>query len=260
MKQKKLFPVEQVRFLQDCLLIEEEILVLSDLHIGFEEQNCLEGIIPRIQFQEMIKKFEEIFSQLKKEKILIKQVIICGDLKHEFGKISRTEWSETLRLIDYLDKKIDPLVKKDRIILVKGNHDLVLGPLIKKRAIQLKESYKTRGYLFLHGDKPLDKKEEGFKVIILGHLHPSITLRDNYKKEKYKCFLKGMWKNKLVYILPSFSEITFGYDVINEEGNKDFLIIKDFEMKKFEIIIYNKKNQMSYNFGRISELKRLTKK
>ena len=248
---KKTGPID-IRFLNNSLLIDNSILVFGDFHIGFEEHIMDGGILPNIQLKEIIKDLDNIFSLLKKEKIKIKKIIILGDLKHEFGGISDTEWRESMKFLDYLLKKT-----KD-IVLIKGNHDTILGPIARKKDIKLKNYYKYKEIVFMHGDKLYGRGFKQGKIIILGHLHPAISLEDNYKKEKYKCFLKGKWKGRLVYILPSFSEISFGYNLkgLKEIHNKGrgFLFIKNKDLEKFDVIIYNKKDEKEHGFGRLGKL------
>ena len=82
----------------------DNTLVISDIHIGYEEALNKRGIlIPRFQFKDIIKGFDKLFDELKGRKI--GRIIINGDLKHEFSRISETEWRHTLRLLDYLLKK-----------------------------------------------------------------------------------------------------------------------------------------------------------
>lgn len=253
--------VLDIRFLHDCLLIENEILVIGDMHIGYEEHVIQKGIFPRVQFKEIIRKLDEIFKLLDDEKIRLKKIVLLGDLKHEFGGISNTEWSDALKLIDYLENKLSRKNRKGGLILIKGNHDNIIGPIARKRDFELKEYYKIKkkgkSICFLHGHKFNKKCLDGSDILIMGHLHPAITLSDKYKKEKYKCFLVGKWKRKKAYVLPSFSGINFGYDVslLRSEDEKDgFLIVDDKSLRKFEVIIYNSKERKEYNFGKLSKL------
>ena len=100
-------------------LQKEKILILADFHLGFEEAlNRIGVFVPRLQFKDTVKRLEKIFEQVKPEKI-----IINGDLKHEFGKISMQEWRDTLKVIDLLSTHCK------QIVLVRGNHDTILGPI-----------------------------------------------------------------------------------------------------------------------------------
>lgn len=250
----------QIDFLEDCLLVDENILVFGDVHIGYEEHIAERGAIPDVQFKEIIERLERIFGVLKNKGIKIKKIVIVGDLKHEFGGISEKEWSETLKLLDYLEGKIEGGKKseKENIILIKGNHDNILGPIAKKREVLFKEYYNLNGICFMHGNKLYNKCFDKSNILILGHLHPSITLSDKYKREKFKCFLKGKWKEKQVYVLPSFSPISFGYDLrsfkYDNEHDDGFFIVPEKDLKNFEVIIYNNKEKKEYNFGVLKNL------
>ena len=238
----------EIRFLENCLIIDNKILVLSDFHIGYEEYLYGKMIPIRAQFDETIKSLDRVFNLMKKEKRKIEKIVILGDLKHEFGEISESEWSETLGLMDYL------LKKTEKIILINGNHDNILGPIAKKRGIEVVSYYKYKNICFIHGDK-LQDECEGSKILIMGHLHPAITLSDPYKKEKFKCFLLGKWKGKRVIIIPSFIPLVFGYDLRDiNELEKEFSFIENRSLKNFEVIIYNEKEEREYNFGKLKGL------
>jgi uncharacterized protein len=238
---------KNIRFLENSLLINNEILVFSDFHIGYEEYLFGKLIPIRAQLDEIKKSLDKVFDLIQKEEIKIREIVILGDLKHEFGEITDSEWRETLILLDYLGKKTK------RIILVKGNHDNILGPIAKKREVELEDYYKIGNICFLHGNSFYNECGDS-KILILGHLHPAITLNDSYKKEKFKCFLYGKWKGKEVYVLPSFVPFVFGYDLILGKGKKDFFIVDDKSLKRFEVIIYNEKEDKGYNFGKLKNL------
>jgi metallophosphoesterase superfamily enzyme len=97
---------EGIEFLEDCVLIDKEVLVFTDFHIGYEEHIVEKNMLPDLQFKEIIERLDRIFGLLKKTGVEIKKIIILGDLKHEFGGISEKEWNETIRLLDYLNKRI----------------------------------------------------------------------------------------------------------------------------------------------------------
>jgi len=238
----------KIRFLDNSLLINDEILVFSDFHIGYEEYLFGKYIPIRAQYDEVIKNLSEIFNLLEKEGTKIKEIVILGDLKHEFGEISDSEWKETLELIDYF------LKKTKKIILIKGNHDNILGPIARKREVELKNYYIIDGISFLHGDKFYDECKD-CNIMVIGHLHPAVSLSDSYKKERFKCFLHGSWLKKEVYIIPSFVPLVFGYDFMDlNKLEKRFSFIDNKNLKKFEVIIYNKKENKDYNFGKLGKL------
>ena len=96
--------------------------------------------------------------------------------------------------------------------------------------------------------------------LVFGHLHPAIILYDNYKSEKYKCFLIGKWKGRNIVVVPSFSSISLGFNLndINEKiKKKKFFVIPDKDLKKMRVIIYNNNEKKEYNFGKLGMLIRL---
>ena len=232
-------------------LEKQKILVIGDTHIGYEEALNNEGIlIPRMHLKEVVAGLDKVFQQLKPALI-----ILLGDVKHEFGTISRQEWQDTLNLLDYL------ISKSSKVILIKGNHDTILGPLADKKGLAVRESFLAGECLFLHGHKLIDEKSESFKkakVIIIGHEHPAIGLRDGPRVEKYKCFLLGKYKGKgtgkilgkakKLIVMPSFNFVTEGTDVLQEKLLSPFIT----SINDFEAFIVGDK---IYKFGKIGKLR-----
>lgn len=245
-----------VKFLHDCLLVKD-ILVIGDLHIGYDDQFHGRAVFPGSQLENIKEKLKEVFEYLETKKLKVRKVVLLGDVKHDFSKITDIEWRETINFFDFLNENI---VDKNKIIVIKGNHDTILEPIVRKRNILLKDYYKIeingKVFCFLHGDK-LFKQCLDSDFLVFGHLHPAITLSDKYKNEKYKCFLKGKWKGKQVFILPSFTSVSLGYDLnnLNEKDYKDkFFVIPNNNLKSFEIIIYNNEDKKKYNFGKLKKL------
>lgn len=221
-------------------LIKEKTLVIGDLHIGFEESLNKEGVlVPRFQFNDLKERMEKILKKTKPEKI-----VINGDLKHEFGKISDQEWRETLKIITLLSEY------SGKIILVKGNHDKTLGPIAEKKNIELKEEYLIGEVLVCHGHKiPTSNEFKSAKTIIIGHEHPAVSIRDGPRVETFKCFLAGKYEKKELILMPSFNLITEGTDLLKEELLSPFLKQK---LDNFEVYIVADK---VYPFGKLKNLK-----
>jgi len=181
-------------------LKKQKILIIADIHIGFEEYLNKQGIlVPRFQFKEIIKKLKTILSKTNP-----KTIIINGDLKHEFGTISEQEWRDTLKLLDFLTKKAN-------IILIKGNHDTILGPIAEKRNVEITDHYFTDNIYITHGHNiPKNTNFKKSETIIIGHTHPAISIKEKAKSEKFKCFMKGKYKEKQLIVMPSLNPITKG--------------------------------------------------
>lgn len=215
-------------------------LVIADLHIGFEEALNKQGIlVPRFQFRDVYERIEKI---LKKARPDI--VVVNGDIKHEFGKISEQEWRETLKVLDLL------LQNCRKVILVKGNHDTILGPIAKKRDVGVVDKYEVDNgkILIVHGDKGI-KLPRKTKVIIIGHEHPAVSIREGPRAEVFKCFLKGEYKGRELIVMPSFNLVTEGTDILKEQLLSPFLKQK---LDDFEVYVAGDK---VYDFGRIKDMK-----
>ena len=216
------------------LFIDNKVLVIADLHIGVEEKMQKQGIlIPLFQFNDLYKQIKELL-KLKPEVI-----IINGDLKQEFGKISDQEWRDTLKILDLLTSNCK------KVILVKGNHDTILGPIAKKRNVEILDKYRYKDILFIHGNK---KIETDAKTIIIGHIHPSVGLKEGRRIERYKCFMKGKYNDKNLIVLPAFSKLREGIDILNQEFISPYIQ----EINDFEIFVVGDK---IYNFGKAKDIK-----
>ena len=217
-------------------LKKENTLIISDIHIGYEESLNKQGIfIPRLYFKDTIKRLEKIITR-KFDKI-----IINGDIKHEFGTISDQEWRNTLKLIDFLSKKCDQL------ILIKGNHDKSLGPISKKRNVGFVDNLTIGNKLIIHGHK-LIKIGKNIKTIIIGHEHPAVSLNDKTKTETYKCFLKGKYKKYDLIVQPSFNLVTEGTNILTSKLLSPFL---KQDLNNFECWIIGDKE---YYFGKLKNI------
>ncbi|MBI2107178.1 metallophosphoesterase [Candidatus Woesearchaeota archaeon] len=211
---------------------ESKTLVLGDLHLGFEESLNKQGVfIPRFQFQEILLILKKILNKLKPEKI-----IIVGDLKHEFGSISEQEWRHVLELIDFLSLRSE-------LIIIKGNHDVKLSPITKKRNIKILPFYKQKEILFAHGDVIV---KEDSKIIIIGHEHPAVSFRER-STQKYKCFLKGKYKKSVLIVMPSLNLVTEGSDITKGRFISPYLK----QTKNIEVYVNEDK---TYRFGKLRDI------
>ena len=222
---------------------KEKLLVFTDVHLGYEDALNRKGVLrPKFQFKDVILRLEKVLKSVAPKKI-----IILGDLKHEFGRISDIEWREVRKLIEFLKQNCEEL------ILIKGNHDKIIDPIAKKCEVEVKTQYLFKNLFFCHGDfipKDLKLKEylKNIKTVFIGHEHPAITLNDGVRTEKFKCFLKGTWKNKNLIVLPSFNLLTTGTDILDSKVLSPFL---KQDLKQFEVFIIEEK---IYHFGKIKDI------
>lgn len=228
---------------------DEGILVFSDLHLGFEEElNQLGYLVPRFQYKEIISHLNEVFSLISSKKKKVKKMIIDGDLKHEFGRISEQEWKEVLNFLDFLGDNCD------EIILIKGNHDTIIGPIASRKNLEILDNYflKDKRIYITHGHKiPEDEKFQKSRIIIIAHGHPAFVLREEIRTEKIKCFLKGMWNMKALIQIPSLNFITEGSGLLQEETISPFM---QKNLGNFEV--YGVEGFEVFYFGKLRDLKK----
>jgi putative SbcD/Mre11-related phosphoesterase len=221
---------------------KEKILAIADLHLGYEEMLNAQGIfLPRTNFSRIKANLESTLKELPKLDI----IVILGDLKHEFGFISMQEWKEVIEMLQFLQKHCR------KIVLIKGNHDKILGPLVKWEGLEIQEEfYITKAnVLFLHGDKiPVGENFKKAKTIAIGHEHPAVSLREGIKSEMFKCFLKGKFKGKNLVVLPSLDMVSVGTNVLTQKLLSPFL---QGDLGKFECWLVEDK---AYYFGKLSKL------
>tara|TARA_Y100000310_G_scaffold13087_1_gene13432 strand:- start:18680 stop:19375 length:696 start_codon:yes stop_codon:yes gene_type:complete len=220
----------------DLALKYGDILILGDLQLGQEEYLNRGGVlVPRFQTEDILNRIKYILDNCDG----VKKIVFNGDIKHEFGRISSQEWNSITKLIE-------ELVDKYEIVIVKGNHDVLLEPVLKKykSKIKLVNSYVVNDIMICHGDKLMPIPS---KVVIIGHEHPAVSFPEK-PREKYKCFLKGKWKKNILIVMPSFSMLTIGTDVTNEKFLSPYLKegVKDFEVYAVEDKVYH--------FGKIKNL------
>jgi uncharacterized protein len=230
----------------DLALKIEDYLIISDLHLGYEQSLNSEGfMIPKFQFQKILDRLEQTMELLSSNSSPASKIVINGDLKHEFGKISRQEWNEVNRLLEFLEGHFE------EIILIKGNHDNFTPYIAKDRDITVKESFSIGKYMILHGHKiPENLEDLKEETLIIGHEHPCIGLRSGERVEKIKCFLKGHFQNKNLIVMPSFNFVSEGSDILHEQLLSPFL--KRNSLDDFEV--YGVEDFEIFHFGKIKQI------
>lgn len=209
-------------------------LAIADVHLGIEEAFRDEGVfVPRQHFPQVQHRLERIFQELHvTPSELLHTIIINGDLRHQFGPLSRTESKESQEFLRWLASWTE------KIILIEGNHDGSLQCLASSQ-VAVTKSYQEGNCWFTHGDEALspsdlspgpsgkgvgrergaEGKGRAVAWLAIGHEHPAIGLRDPVtgRVEVYKCFLVGKFRGRNLLVLPSFNQLVRGSDLLKEQ-------------------------------------------
>ena len=230
--------------------LEEGILVIGDLHIGYETMLKAFGLqIPLNLTKEIIEDLKRIFSEIKSKKYEVNKVIFLGDIKHIFSP-EYQEKKEFFQVLNLIEKHVK---SKNDIILIKGNHDT-----FDFSGIKMRNYYINNDIAFLHGHKDFKQVyNKKIKYVVIGHIHPSIRLSDKAKSEKFKCFLVGNYKNKQFIILPSFFNVIEGTDVNDYQDSHSyqdhFSIIPRKSLLNFNVYVVGENNKI-YDFWKVKRL------
>lgn len=206
---------EEIELVDSGILIDKKILIIADLHIGYEVKLQKLGLqIPYYSEEKILNKLKLLLETYKPE-----MVIINGDLKHDFASFE----GNVKRIIISV---LDTISTFSKLKILIGNHDHSVLGLLKYKEFDIEEYYIYNSYFICHGDKFFHESvKDNIKTIIIGHQHPAIILKESGRKEKYKCFITGMntLRKKEILVLPSFNDITIGTDLTTTNSNTPYL-------------------------------------
>ena len=228
---------------------KEKIVVIGDLHLGYESALRSRGLeVPIRQFEEVIEELEQTLDNIKARYGKIEEIVFLGDIKHHFNYLA-TEKEEIKKLISFLRKKG---LEENRIIFVRGNHEK------NEKSGKYCDFYIVKDIAFIHGHKEyLEIYDKNINLIVMGHLHPTVTISDKMKikNEKFKCFLVGKYKKKEIVVLPSFIAVTEGVSVSEfDQNERDFSIIPQKELLDFEVYVCSNLGEEALNFGKLKNI------
>jgi putative phosphoesterase len=152
-------------------LRRERLLLLADTHVGYEvELRRVKGVNVMSQTRRLVEKVLELADLHN-----VTAVVILGDVKHELP-VPRESVDEVRTFLTSLAKKLP-------LLLIPGNHDSLLQEVAS--GIGGVEVAPTRGvltdkFLLVHGHvKPAKQDLEKADVVIMGHTHPAVVIRDD---------------------------------------------------------------------------------
>jgi len=176
---------------------KERVLIVADLHIGWEVALAQEGIHVPSQTPKIKDKLLKLIDLCKPTSILI-----LGDIKHTIARVELEEWRDIPDLFEALLQKVEDL------IVVLGNHDGNLEPLLPQSVKIVPQTGITLFDTgFFHGNAWPAPELLQCRRLVIGHVHPTITFRDPLgfrittqvwvkaelnQKRLAQAFLKGM--------------------------------------------------------------------
>jgi hypothetical protein len=222
---------------------KQGILAVGDLHLGYEKMLKAQGImLPFNQLDDTKKELKEIIEKIDRKRI--KKIIFLGDIRHSFG-FEKEEYFEVRNFLRFLEEEYSGI----EIVLIKGNHDTIQKDIHR-------DFYIEDGILFCHGDRYFfEMSDKKIKMIVMGHIHPAVIVSDNIgvKREKYKAFLVGGFKEKRIIVVPSFFQMIEGSEINEEYAYKDgWSIIPKKNLKNFDTYVVGEDEV--YKFGKFGEL------
>ncbi|MBI3623614.1 metallophosphoesterase [Candidatus Pacearchaeota archaeon] len=237
----------EYEFINKALFFPKQgILVIGDLHIGYEAMLRQSGVlVPARQIKDIIDDFKKIFSEIKKQGHELRKIVFIGDIKHMFT-YEREEKKEFQEVIEFLGNYLP----KENIILIKGNHDTMDYTYDSS----MKEHHIEEDILFIHGHKkPKIISEGNVKTVVMGHIHPSVVFEDGVKVEMYKCFLTGISQNKNFIVIPSFLDFHEGTAVNDYDKDyvESFSPIPKKDIMKFKVYAVGE-NEV-FEFGKVKD-------
>ncbi len=181
----------------------EKAICIADIHLGYEEALAEEiGMaLPTTQLSEVERTFECLVDSCEAD-----HLIINGDLKHVFARSTPQEWAEVPAFIEFALQKVE------KITLVRGNHDTMLGPLKRFSNVEVVAEYRLGDIVLVHGHKDYIPSSE--RTIIIGHEHPVLVLGDTVgARVSVPTFLQGKIDGKNLIVMPAFSPLAGGTEI-----------------------------------------------
>ena len=147
---------------------KERVLIIADLHIGWEVALAQEGIHVPSQTPKIKNKLLNLVDLCKPTGLLF-----LGDIKHTIARVELEEWRDIPDLFETLSLKVNDI----KVVL--GNHDGNLEPLLPP-AIKIlpRTGVALWDVGFFHGNAWPAPELLECKTLVIGHVHPTVMFRD----------------------------------------------------------------------------------
>ena len=146
----------------------ERVLVVADLHIGWEVPLTQKGVHVPSQTPKILGKILQVIKACKPTRL-----IFLGDVKHGVARVEMEEWRDIPDFCEVLEKKVSD------IQVIPGNHDGTLEPLLPENTKILPSTGVVFGNVGLsHGHAWPAPELLGCRSIVTGHVHPLVAFHD----------------------------------------------------------------------------------
>ncbi|MEE8232093.1 MAG: metallophosphoesterase [Thermoplasmata archaeon] len=194
-------------------------LIVTDLHIGKEEELRREGFNLPSQTKKM---GEEIASLL--EEVRPKRLVILGDLKHEIPRFTGLERRDVPRFFDLLEEAVP------EVHLVQGNHDGNIAYLLPRWVtLHGPEGYRQDEFAYVHGHAWPSPEVMEAPTLLMGHNHPTLLFPDRLGSRTYeRCWIRAPFVGdhpryarhpEDLVLVPAYNEFSGGTPM-NEKGRR----------------------------------------
>lgn len=206
---------------------EQEMLILSDLHLGKSHHFQKHGIpLPAGSQDITLKRLKYLIERTSASRILF-----LGDLFH--SKYNQ-EWVTFKDWLVELKRVIHPRV--DEFRLIKGNHDILPESFYLDAGLELHEVWKEGPFLFIHDSESVQKSgsiqnpdlsdQPAALIRISGHKHPGVRIR---AKARQSITLPCYHFTGSDLFLPAFGELT-GIHLITQNPEDEVYAIAENEL------------------------------
>jgi putative SbcD/Mre11-related phosphoesterase len=204
---------------EPVLLINNKILVVTDLHIGIESELREQGINTASQTHMMKNHLISLCEKYKP-----KEIILLGDIKHNIPLSTKQERKDVVNFLETIQTY-------GIIHIITGNHDGNIRKLsVDEITIHPSDGFLIKNIGFIHGHRWPKEEILLCEQIIMGHTHPTIMFTDRLGFKTFEsCWIKSSFiKDKLkekcpnstnpkILVMPAFNPLCGGI-AVNQEG------------------------------------------
>ena len=171
-------------------------LLIADLHLGYSWAQRRRGELGPLADERTRERLLAICDAMSPRRI-----VFLGDLVHAPRPCpEERQWIEDL---------LTCLAAQAELIAVRGNHDRAFAKEFFHLPLTSAENWSENNIIAIHGDR-LPASPPSDRTLVLGHLHPSLTVRDAAGAgQRLPVFLV----TKCCLLMPAFSPFARGYDI-----------------------------------------------